>query len=198
MVTAILPAAGSSRRMGTPNKLLLPWKGKPLIRITVENILAAGIEELILVTGNDPAAITAAISDLPVRFIHNSHYEAGMTGSIQAGISIANGHGFMICLADMALITPNEYILLIKAFEQEYSRNIHCILLPEYQEQKGNPVLFGSAWRDAIAKHPEEDGCKTLVRSNPQHQVRIAMPTDHILRDIDTPEDYQKLIHPSE
>ena len=198
MVTAILPAAGSSRRMGAPNKLLLPWKGKPLIRITVENILAAGIEELILVTGHDAAAVSAAISDLPIRIIHNSHYESGMTGSIQAGVSIAAGPGLMVCLSDMALITPNEYIQLKKAFEQEYTRNIHCIFLPEYKGQKGNPVIFGAAWREAILRHPEEDGCKTLVRSHPQHQVRIPMPADHILRDIDTPEDYQQLIHPSE
>ena len=194
MVTAILLAAGSSRRMGASNKLLLPWKGKPLAVVTAEHILAAGVGELIIVTGHQASETAAAFSHLPARIIHNPHHEQGMTASIQTGVGIATGQGYLICLADMALITPEEYILLIKAFESEYSRNIHCILLPEYQGRKGNPVLFSAAWRESILQHPEEDGCRTLVRNNPQHHCRITMPTDHILRDIDSPTDYQQLL----
>jgi molybdenum cofactor cytidylyltransferase len=194
MVTAILLAAGSSRRMGAANKLLLPWKGKPVLTATAENILAAGIGELIIVTGHQATETTAAVSHLPARIIHNPRHENGMTSSIQTGAGAATGDGYLICLADMALITPDEYILLITAFEQEYKRDIQCILLPEYQGQKGNPVLFSATWRESILHHPEEDGCRTLVRNHPQHHHRIPMPTDHILRDIDSPGDYQKLL----
>lgn len=194
MVTAILLAAGSSRRMGAPNKLLLPYRGKPLVAVTAENILAAGVGELVVITGYQAAETTAALQHLPARIIHNPDHDKGMTGSIRTGVGAANGDGFMICLADMALITPEEYILLIEAFDREFSRNIHCIGLPEYQGQKGNPVLFSSLWREAILQHPEEDGCRTLVRSHPQHQFHIPMPTDHILRDIDSPTDYDELI----
>jgi len=194
MVTAILLAAGSSRRMGSPNKLLLPWNGKPMIVSTAENILAAGIDELILVTGHEAGAITAAVSSLPIRIIHNPHYAAGMTGSIQTGAGIANGEGYMICLADMTLITAPEYILLKTAFEQRYRQDIQCIILPEYQGQKGNPIIFSSSYREAILHHPEEDGCKTLVRGHPGHHHRVPMPTAHILQDIDSPEDYDRLI----
>jgi len=197
MVTAILLAAGSSRRMGASNKLLLPWKGKPLLAITAEHILGAGVGELIVVIGHQAPEVTAAISHLSARIIHNPDHEKGMTSSIRTGVAAATGQGYLICLADMSLITPEEYILLLKAFEHEYSRNIHCILLPEYQGQKGNPVLFSAAWRESILQHPEEDGCRTLVRKNPQHHCRIAMPTDHILRDIDYPIDYQQLAGPS-
>jgi molybdenum cofactor cytidylyltransferase len=196
MVTAILLAAGSSRRMGGPNKLLLPWKGRPLISATTENILAAGVGELILVTGHQAPAITAAVSDRPIHIIHNPHYEQGMTSSIRAGAAAAHGQGLMICLADMVLITPEEYSHLITAFTQEYSRDSKCILLPGYQGRKGNPVLFSSSWREAILQHPEEDGCRTLVRNNPGHQHHIPMPTDHILQDIDSPGDYEQFLRP--
>jgi len=194
MVTAILLAAGSSRRMGASNKLLLPYKGKPLLAVTAENILAAGVGELIVITGYQAGETAAVLHHLPARIVHNPGHEKGMTGSIRTGVRAASGDGFMICLADMALITPEEYILLIEAFDREYSRNIHCIGLPEYEGQKGNPVLFSAFWREAILQHPEEDGCRTLVRNNPQHQFRIPMPTDHILRDIDSPTDYDGLI----
>ncbi|HEY4334920.1 MAG TPA: nucleotidyltransferase family protein [Puia sp.] len=197
MVTAILLAAGSSRRMGAPNKLLLPWKGKPLVAITAENIMAAGINELLVITGHEADETAAALGHLPARIIHNPDHEKGMTSSIQTGVLAAAGQGYLICLADMALVTPDEYILLLAAFNREYSRDIQCILLPEYQGRKGNPVLFSSSWRESILQHPEEDGCRTLVRDNPQHHCRISMPTDHILQDIDTPGDYEQLLRPS-
>lgn len=196
MVTAILLAAGSSRRMGAANKLLLPWKGKPLVAITAEHILGAGVGELVIVTGHQAPEVIAAVSHLPARIVHNPDHEKGMTSSIRTGVGTATGQGYLICLADMTLITPEEYILLIKAFEREYGRNVHCILVPEFQGQKGNPVLFSATWREPILQHPEEDGCRTLVRNNPQHQLRIAMPTDHILQDIDYPIDYQQLSGP--
>lgn len=196
MVTAILLAAGSSRRMGAPNKLLLPWKGKPILAITAENILASGVGELIVVTGHQAQETAGAVSHLPVRIVHNVHHEKGMTSSIQTGVSIAGGRGYLICLADMALITPEEYTILLTAFEQDFVQDNRCILLPEYAGHKGNPVLFSSLWRESILQHPEEDGCRTLVRNNPQYHRYIPMPTDHILRDIDSPDDYRQLSAP--
>jgi molybdenum cofactor cytidylyltransferase len=52
MIAAIVPAAGMSTRMGR-NKLLLPFKGKPLIVHAVETLLASKIEEVIVVLGNE-------------------------------------------------------------------------------------------------------------------------------------------------
>ena len=193
MVTAILLAAGSSKRMGASNKLLLPWQGKTILSSTAEHILAAGFEEIILVTGHEAAAVEANVANLPVHIIHNPHYTTGMTSSIQSGISIAHGHGYMICLADMVLITPPEYRLLATAFEQQYPHDPHCIIIPEYQGKKGNPVIFSAGWREAILQHPEEEGCRTLVRSHPEHHFYVPMTTLHILKDIDFPEDYQTM-----
>ena len=190
MLSAILLAAGSSRRMGTTNKLLLPWQNKPIVAVTAANLLAAGFEEIIVVTGHQAAEVTAALNHLPLRLVHNPRFEDGMTSSIQTGISQAGGKGYMICLADMFLITPAEYILLKKAWEQEFSLDDHCIGIPEYQGQKGNPVILPCVLRSEILSHEEKEGCKEIVRNNSKHQFRISMPTDHILRDLDLPEEY--------
>jgi len=196
MLSAILLAAGSSRRMGSANKLLLPWMDKTVIAHTTEQLLAAGIEELIVVTGYDSDAIETALHTLPLRIVHNPHHLTGMTGSIQTGIRNVNGNGYMICLADMVLLTTADYVLLKTAFEQQYRLDDHCIILPEYKGQTGNPVIFSHTWREALLTLPEQEGARSLVRANPAHQHRIAMSTDHIHRDLDTPEDYDGLIHP--
>jgi molybdenum cofactor cytidylyltransferase len=197
MLSAILLAAGSSTRMAPANKLLLPWQHKPVVYHTANHLLASGIGELIVVTGHEAAAVTAALHPLPVHFVHNPEHPRGLTGSIQSGVRMAHGEGYMICLADMFLITAAEYVLLRTAFEQQYRHDIQCIILPDYQGQTGNPVIFSAAWRDALLSLPQSEGAKTLVRAHPDRHHRIPMPTDHVLRDLDTPGDYDALTqHP--
>src|SRR5215469_8621721 len=100
MISAILLAAGSSLRMGSVNKLLLPWQGSTIVATTTARLLAAAPEEVIVVTGHQAARIEAALDSLPVRFIHNPSFATGITSSIQKGAGIAKGEGYMICLAD--------------------------------------------------------------------------------------------------
>src|SRR4051812_30983807 len=107
MVTAIVLAAGLSKRMGSINKLLLQYKGKTIIETTLINILASKIDEVIVVTGHEEEKVQAAIQHLPVTIIHNSDYAKGMTTSIQIGIKHAKESGYMICLGDMFKITSD-------------------------------------------------------------------------------------------
>jgi len=194
MLSAIVLAAGSSRRMENKNKLLLPYKGKTVLAHTVGNILSAGIEEVIVVTGFERGLIEESIGHLPVRIVYNPQHEEGMTGSIQAGVRAATGKGYMICLSDMVLITPGEYLLLKCTFERRHARDERCICLPEYKGEKGNPVIFSSFHRDAILQHPEKEGCKGIVRVHPEHQYHVNMPFGNILKDMDDPAAYQSLL----
>jgi molybdenum cofactor cytidylyltransferase len=180
--------------MGTVNKLLLPWRDGTILATTAGHLLAAGIEEVIVVTGHQAPEIKTALHSLPVRLIHNPSFSSGLTGSIQTGIGIARGDGYMICLADMVLITPIEYALLADAFRRQYLVDDRCIILPDFQGTTGNPVIFSSLYRSAILQHPEKEGCKTLVREQKAHHLHIAMPSDHVLKDIDYPDDYTTLI----
>jgi len=193
MVTSILLAAGSSRRMGDSNKLLLPYKGSTILAATAEQILSSGIGELIVVTGHQAAAVEQALSHLPVRFAHNPLHEEGLTSSIRAGVLLAEGQGYMICLSDMVLITSEEYTLLRQTFETHCSRDERCILQPVYRGEKGNPVIFSSFYRDAILQHGEKEGCKEIVRSHSDHLYTVDMPADHVLRDLDYPDEYRAL-----
>ncbi len=197
MLSAILLAAGSSTRMAPANKLLLPWQQKPIVYHTANHLLASGIDELIVVTGHESAAIAAALHAFPVKFVHNPEHAKGLTGSIRSGIRMAHGEGYMICLADMFLVTAPEYVLLRTAFEQQYRHDVQCIMLPDYQGHTGNPVIFSSFYRDALLSLPQGEGAKSLLRAHPDHHHRVPMPTDHVLRDLDKPGDYEDLIHRS-
>ena len=190
MLSAVVLAAGLSSRMENKNKLLLPYRGKTILEVTLDHLLAAGIDEVVVVTGRDAHLVGPLLERLPVRIVHNADFALGLTGSIQRGVEAAKGNGYMICLADMVWITPEEYALIGQHFTLQRELHPACICLPEYRGQKGNPVVFSDHYRGAIAAHRAPEGCREIVADNKENIYRVEMPTDHILRDIDTPGDY--------
>ena len=193
MLSAIVLAAGLSKRMGAENKLLLPYKSKTIIETTILNILDAGIKEVIVVTGYEADKITMSVQYLPVRLIYNTAYKKGMTTSIQKGVDISKGNGYMICLADMFAITSIEYIQLQTFFDACFVKDQQCICIPRYENEKGNPVIFSEHYKTTILRHTNMEGCKEIVQSNKEHIHWIEMDTANVLQDLDYPEDYKKI-----
>jgi molybdenum cofactor cytidylyltransferase len=193
MLSAIVLAAGSSKRMNQGNKLLLPVKNKTVLETTLDNILAAGPGEVIVVLGKDAEGLRTSLLALPVSIVYNPDHEMGITSSIKKGVGMAGGNGYMICLADMILISSSEYALLMDAFENRLKSDPQSILVPSFNQVKGNPVIFSSFYKNQILEHKDPEGCKEIVRSNLGHSFQIAMPTNHVLQDLDTQEDYERI-----
>lgn len=193
MLTAIVLAAGLSARMGQANKLLLPIARKTVIETVVQNIIDAGIEEIIVVTGHEAADVKKAVANLPVHIIYNPDYTKGMTTSIQLGVSTAGGDGYMICLSDMPLIALQDYAFLKKSFEQQQLVNKQCIVIPKFLDEKGNPVIFSSFYKEAILNHTEMEGCREIIQSNKKNICGTEMGNDNILRDMDTLAEYERV-----
>lgn len=191
MLSAIVLAAGLSKRMGNINKLLLQYKNKTIIETTLENILASSMNEVIVVTGHETEKVKTVVQHLPVTIVYNPDYEKGMTSSIQCGIEHAKENGYMICLADMFIITSEEYALLKTVYEENFTSNTKYIYLPRYNNEKGNPVIFSPSYKNAILEHKEMEGCKAIVQSNKENIFWVDMPTNHVLQDMDYYEDYE-------
>lgn len=195
MISALILAAGESRRMGAQNKLLLPFRGKTVIETVVDNVLASNAFETIVVVGHQAEQIQNVLRNRNLRFVENPHFHNGMTTSIQAGVIAASQQAtaFMICLSDLPLITPGEYNLLIDGFTQAVGMKRSAIVLPEFQQQPGNPVIFSAVYKPDILSHAGVSGCKAIVTAHPEKITRIEMGSDHILRDIDILDDYKQL-----
>lgn len=198
MLSIIVLAAGLSSRMRGAHKLLLPYQGKTVIWHTMAQIHAAMrendyIQEIIVVTGHNNEAVQAILEDYTIQHIYNADYATGMTTSIQAGVRAANiaATGYMICLSDQPHITAFEYSLLVEAFKKEGE---NAIIMPTFQGERGNPVLFPALLKSEILENTEMTGCKPIVQRNKSKIQMVEMPTNHILLDIDTPEDYSKIV----
>lgn len=194
-VSAIVLAAGESRRMGEANKLLLPFGGRPLVEHVVRAVTASDVDEVIVVLGHEAEAVRSIVDGYPVRVARNDAYAEGMTTSILAGVQAASSEaeGFMICLSDLPLIEPAEFTTIADAFRNAFAVDPDCIVRPVHEGTPGNPVVFSAAYRAAILDHQGLVGCKGLVKQHRDHVVETAMTRDHVVRDVDTPEAYARL-----
>ena len=191
MISAIILAAGESRRMGVQNKLLLQIDSEVLIRKFVKSVSNSLVDAVLVVVGFEAEKIKAVLHDQAVKFVENPSYEEGMTTSIQSGVKASSNEstGLMICLADMPFAETSDLNLLIQAYNDYRSTESSLIIVPVFQGKRGNPVLFSEVFREKILTHKGE-GCREIVRQFPHYVKEVSMENDNLLRDIDTPEDY--------
>jgi molybdenum cofactor cytidylyltransferase len=195
-ISALIMAAGLSSRMQGNNKLLLDWKGKPILHHTIKNIVSAGFREVLLVVGNHEKEIRkiADVFKEEINILFNPYFESGLTSSIQCGIQAASDQtkGFMICLGDMFLINQIEFKQLAQ-FHITQELNDQVITLPKVGQKIGNPVIFAECYREQILKNSDTQGCKFIVQANAAKVKYFESLSKHFLTDLDTLEDYEQL-----
>src|SRR5262245_42482677 len=192
MITAIVLAAGLSRRMGRP-KLLLPVEGRPVIRHTVDRLLAAAMGEVIVVVGPEHEAIREALAGLPLRLVVNPAPEAGQASSVRHGIQALSPltTSALIALGDQPWISVD----VIRELQRAMAASGKRIAAPRYTDGLGNPVLFAAETFPELLALVGDRGARAVVEKDPARlavvDVAAAMPSD-----IDTPEDYERLRGP--
>ena len=191
-LSAVILAAGLSRRMGAANKLLLPFRGVPLLRCVAGMISALPFVEVIVATGHEAAAVEAALDGLRVRVVRNPDYEEGQMTTVRAGLAAlgAASQGVMICLGDQPALTAADLELIAKAFLERAGIDV---LVPIFRGARGNPIVLSRASLDAILARGGNFGCRQFVANNGDLVSTFEMPNDHVLVDVDRPEDYAAL-----
>ena len=106
-IGALLLAAGQSRRMGGPNKLLAEVDGTPMVAHVARRLLASRARPIIAVLGNQADEVDAALGKLPVERVRNPEFAGGLSTSLKRGIAAlpADLDGALVCLGDMPLIS---------------------------------------------------------------------------------------------
>ena len=160
-----------------------------MIEWVVEQVQASKADEVILVGSELSMDRLIRFENDRIAVVENLRYESGMTSSIQAGVEVAKGDGYMICLGDQPNIKTSTYDQLINTF----CANPNSSVLPFYQGSKGNPVILPAAYREAILTHPEPEGCKRIIQENKDCVVEVEVADAGVLVDVDTKGDYERL-----
>ena len=187
MVSAILLAAGQSKRMNGENKLTKEIQGIPLIKHSVKNILASSIDELIIVLGHQKETIEKLIdNNEKIKFVFNKDFESGMASSIKAGLNhlSKNTEAFFICLGDMPMVNSDIYNQLIQ------SKNNKEIIVPTYKGQQGNPILFSKSIKEKIMAIQGDVGAKKILELNKNKILNVEVNSKSIGKDFNTKDDF--------
>jgi CTP:molybdopterin cytidylyltransferase MocA len=189
MISAILLAAGESKRMGA-FKQLLPFEGKPFVLCAIDNLISSGADEIIVVTGHRESDIRATLRGRAVRFAHNADYKSGMSASIKRGVEEISkqSEAILIALADQ----PQIGATLIRRLIEVWKKDRPLILVPTFNGRNGHPVIFDISLKDEILSIDPGEGLRRVLHAHKDEILRVEA-TDEVLVDFDLPEDYSRL-----
>ena len=187
MISAILLAAGLSKRMDGENKLAKKIQNIPLIKLSVKNILASSIDELIVILGYQKEIIEKIIDkNERIKFAFNVNFESGIASSIKIGLNNLSEktEAFFICLGDMPMVNSNIYNQLIQ------SKNNKEIIVPTYKGQQGNPILFSKSIKEKIMTIQGDVGAKKILELNKNKILNVEVGNQSIRKDFNTKDDF--------
>ena len=191
MISAILLAAGESKRMVDENKLIKKYKSIPLIKHAVSNVLNSPIDELIIVLGYQKKSIEKIIGEnKKIKFIANPNFESGIASSIKKGLDSLSKEteAFFICLGDMPNVNKEIYNQLINA---SFSNKDKEIFVPYYQERQANPILFLKKMKDEIQKIEGDFGAKKIIADNEKKVFKLSTQDKGVITDFNKINDFE-------
>lgn len=189
MISAIILAAGQSRRMGQP-KMLLPWGNLTIVEHVVRIFLDAGLRDVLVVTGGAREQVEDILASYPVRQVPNPDYASGeMLSSLQCGLSAMrkDAQATLIGLGDQPQVQESTVRLICEAYRESPSR----LVVPSFRMRRGHPWLVARPlWEEILALRSPESPRDFLNEHAPEI-LYVNLDTPTILADLDTPEDYQ-------
>jgi molybdenum cofactor cytidylyltransferase len=183
-VDIVVLAAGQSRRMGGPNKLMALFSGTPLIRRTAQTALSSKAAGTIVVTGHQAGRIREALQGLDAASVHNPDYAGGLSSSLKAGIAAVRegSAGALIMLGDMPAVSAEDLDRMIGVFRKSGGQ---CIVRATCRGKRGNPVLLPRAIFPAVAALEGDTGARHLVEAQQSPVIDVEIG-DAAAVDVDT------------
>jgi molybdenum cofactor cytidylyltransferase len=186
----VVLAAGQAQRMGSP-KQLIAVDGTTMVRRAVTTALAAGAQQVVLVSGAHAAAVEAEIAPLvacrsELAVVHNPVWESGQASSMQAGLAALRPE--IEAAIFVPVDQPHVPAALLRRLAQAWRTGAALAAPVVAAEMRGAPALFDrSLWPELMDVRGDVGGREVLRR----HAARVrTIPAQAAwLRDVDTPDD---------
>lgn len=194
-VAGIVLAAGGSTRYGTP-KQLLDWKGQSFVRAVAKTALDAGLSPVIVVVGANAEKVEESVRDLGVMILRNEDWKSGQASSINAAVKRLTSplQEEKLCGATIFLLVdqPQVNTSVLSALMEKHAEGLQPILAPMVMDRRANPVLFDRDTFGDLMTLEGDTGGRAIFH---KHRVEyLPWHDDRLLLDVDTPEQYQRLI----
>lgn len=195
-IAGLILAAGASTRMGSP-KALLEFQGETFLDRLI-GLLAPHCAPVIVVLGRQAEAIQAGLRRAgQARFVRNPDYQQGQLSSLQCGLRAVppEAQGVLFTPVDYPAVGPATVQRLV---EQAASLPSRLLVIPRYQGRGGHPVCCA---RDLIPEFlalPAASQAREVIHRHLEHTCYVEVEDPGILKDVDDPEAYRRLIQAEE
>lgn len=187
-VCAAVLASGMGTRFGG-DKISALMGGKQVVCYAVDDLVAAGLEEIMLVVRPETVAERLACNG-EAKIVRNAHYREGMASSIRTAVNNAGNDcdGLLLVNGDMPLFGQARYREMVAIFMS----NPDCIVAATVSGVRRNPAIFPASMMKELLGLKGEDGGRKLLASHSGNVVEYAVDSITAAMDIDTPQDLEK------
>ena len=188
MVSAILLAAGQSKRMGEP-KQLMPFGQSTIVEQAINNLLNSAVNEIIVVLGYRAEEMIKTIAAKPVKIARNPNYRQGMSTSIIAGLNLidSQAQAVMLALGDQ----PSVDSQIINQLIEEFHHHDKGIVIPTYHGKRGHPIILAIKYKQKLLELMGDIGARQIIKDHPDDILEVAVDSESVISDIDTKSNYQ-------
>lgn len=190
MISALILAAGQSKRMGQP-KMLLPWGPTTVLGRVISTFQQAGIDDIVVVVGGAREEVEKIVHEGGARSVFNAEFANGeMLTSMQRGIEaqLPHAQATLIALGDQPQIQEGTVRSICARFESHKSR----LIVPSFQMRRGHPWLVEkSLWKEILEMDLQKSP-RDFLNQHVEEIDYVQVQTSSILADIDTLEEYQR------
>ena len=174
--------------MGQP-KQLLPLGNKTVIKHCLDNLVAAGIKNVVVVLGQGGSEILDSIKDLPVQIVFNENPESEMAESVRIGLRTLtdSSSGVLVHPSDHPLVSAET----LKSIVQYYLETPDKIIVPLYKGKRGHPSLFPKPVTDEVFNGLN---LRDIINRDSSRIRILSVDDEGVILDMDTREDYEKIL----
>jgi len=189
VISAIILAAGQSKRLIKENKLLKIYKKKPLLNHAINSVIKSKANKIIIVLGYESNKVKKITSkNKKIQFVFNKNYKKGMSTSIKCGLNKISkkNKGFIVVQPDMPFIKT----MYINKICSSILKKKHLVHALKFRKRVGNPIGFDIAVLSKFKKIKGDYGAKFMVKRLKQQTNFIKVTSGTIFKDFDLKKDF--------
>jgi molybdenum cofactor cytidylyltransferase len=187
-VSALLLAAGLSERMGRP-KPLLPWGDHTLVVWQVEQLIAAGVDDVVVVVGHEAAAVERALTTTSARVVPNPAYREGRATSLRRGAEALPDDAAAVVILNVDQPRPSWLTRRVLAAWREVGA---LVVQPRHAGHGGHPIVLAGALIPELRAVTEAGlGLRAVTDRHAGETSGVPFDTPLVLLDLNTPAEYE-------
>lgn len=179
-LSAILLAAGQSKRMGNDKLMLIYRNGRTLLELAYWSVNRMPVYEKIVVCTAQRQSQLFPLEGVSVCI--NENPEEGMSGSVRIGVQNATGTHYLFLNADQPELEWRDIAMM----RDLAMRNPDKIIHPVIGNMPCSPVIFPATFREELLSLTGDTGGRVIRDAHPEACFGFYPPNPKKFKDIDT------------